>query len=112
MSRFVNILVALAVALTSTEAFSSTAFLGCRLQAPPAAVKTNNGLTMKVVDIDSEAAFDKTIQNAGGALVVIDYSTTWCGPCKVIAPKFEEFSEKYPDAVFLKVSNIDCQCNV
>lgn len=58
---------------------------------------------MKVVDIDSEAAFDKTIQNAGGALVVIDYSTTWCGPCKVIAPKFEEFSEKYPDAVFLKV---------
>jgi hypothetical protein len=23
--------------------------------------------------------------------------------CKVIAPKFEEFSEKYPDAVFLKV---------
>jgi hypothetical protein len=34
---------------------------------------------MKVVDIDSEAAFDKTISNAGGALVVIDYSTTWCG---------------------------------
>ena len=34
---------------------------------------------------------------------MVDYSTTWCGPCKVIAPKFEEFSEKYPDAVFLKV---------
>ena len=56
-----------------------------------------------VVDIDSEAAFDKTISSAGSALVVVDYSTTWCGPCKVIAPKFEEFSEKYPDAVFLKV---------
>ena len=26
-----------------------------------------------------------------------------CGPCKVIAPKFEDFSEKYTDAVFLKV---------
>jgi hypothetical protein len=24
--------------------------------------------------------------------------------CQVIAPKFDEFSEKYPDAVFLKVS--------
>jgi len=36
-------------------------------------------------------------------LVVVDYSTTWCGPCKVIAPKFDELSEKYPDAVFLKV---------
>lgn len=58
---------------------------------------------MRVVDIDSEAAFDKTIQSANGALVVVDYSTTWCGPCKVIAPKFEEFSDKYPEAVFLKV---------
>eukprot|EP00525_Craspedostauros_australis_P013832 CAMPEP_0198110164 /NCGR_PEP_ID=MMETSP1442-20131203/2191_1 /TAXON_ID= /ORGANISM="Craspedostauros australis, Strain CCMP3328" /LENGTH=160 /DNA_ID=CAMNT_0043766113 /DNA_START=233 /DNA_END=715 /DNA_ORIENTATION=+ len=56
-----------------------------------------------VVNIDSEAAFDKTIQNAGESLVVIDYSTTWCGPCKVIAPKFEEFSKKYTGAVFLKV---------
>jgi len=56
-----------------------------------------------VADIGSEGAFDKTIKNAGNKLVVIDYSTTWCGPCKVIAPKFEEFSEKYPDAVFLKV---------
>jgi len=60
-------------------------------------------MQMKVVDIDSETAFDKTIQSAAGSLVVVDYSTTWCGPCKVIAPKFDELSEKYPDAVFLKV---------
>jgi len=58
---------------------------------------------MAVVDIDSEDGFDSTVKAAGSALVVVDYSTTWCGPCKVIAPKFEEFSEKYPDAVFLKV---------
>merc|ERR1712032_1541312 len=58
---------------------------------------------MRVVDIGSEAAFDKTIGGAGDALVVIDYSTTWCGPCKVIAPKYDELSDKYPDAVFLKV---------
>jgi thioredoxin 1 len=58
-----------------------------------------------VVDIGSEGAFDKTIAKAAKAstLVVVDYSTTWCGPCKVIAPKFEEFSEKYTNAVFLKV---------
>lgn len=60
-------------------------------------------MQMKVVDIDSETAFDNTIQSAAGSLVVVDYSTTWCGPCKVIAPKFDELSEKYPDAVFLKV---------
>ncbi len=69
---------------------------------------------MKVVDIDSEESFDSTITSAGSNLVVVDYSTTWCGPCKVIAPKFDEFSDKYPDAVFLKVRltikmiKIDC----
>lgn len=35
-----------------------------------------------VTDIGSEAAFDKTIKNAGSSLVIVDYSTTWCGPCK------------------------------
>eukprot|EP00980_Cylindrotheca_fusiformis_P031159 scaffold25921_cov137-Cylindrotheca_fusiformis.AAC.2 len=56
-----------------------------------------------VVDIDGESSFDKTIKSAGSSLVIVDYSTTWCGPCKVIAPKFDELSEKYTDAVFLKV---------
>jgi thioredoxin 1 len=58
---------------------------------------------MRVVDITSEASFDSTISSSGDSLVIVDYSTTWCGPCKVIAPKFDELSDKYPDAVFLKV---------
>merc|ERR1719410_2523284 len=86
--------------LASTNAFQSS-FLG--KPSCPAFTRPKSSMTMRVVDIDSEAAFDKTISSAGPSLVVIDYSTTWCGPCKVIAPKFEEFSDAYPDAVFLKV---------
>ena len=56
-----------------------------------------------VRDITNEGDFDKTVKGAGASLVVVDYSTTWCGPCKVIAPKFEELSEKYSNAIFLKV---------
>jgi thiol-disulfide isomerase/thioredoxin len=34
------------------------------------------------IEIGSEAAFDKKIKSSGSALVIVDYSTTWCGPCK------------------------------
>ena len=91
------LLTTLTTLFSLSAAFSPSQPLGMSRTA------TLTSLEMAVIDIGSESAFDSTIKNAGSALVVVDYSTTWCGPCKVIAPKFEEFSEKYPDAVFLKV---------
>jgi thioredoxin 1 len=59
--------------------------------------------TSEVIDISSTEQFDEALKNAGDSLVVVDYSTSWCGPCKIIAPKFDEFSETYKDVAFLKV---------
>ena len=33
---------------------------------------------------------------------MIDYSTTWCGPCKLVSPKFDALSKKYTSVMFLK----------
>lgn len=45
---------------------------------------------------------DGVVSSAGNNLVVVDYSTTWCGPCKMVLPKYVELSEKYPKVTFLK----------
>ncbi|CAI9090863.1 OLC1v1025732C1 [Oldenlandia corymbosa var. corymbosa] len=45
------------------------------------------------------------VKAAGDKTVVLDMYTQWCGPCKIIAPKFQELSQKYLDVVFLK---LDC----
>ena len=47
---------------------------------------------------------------AGTKLVVIDFFATWCGPCKTIAPKLEEFASKYADkVVIMKVDVDECE---
>ena len=55
-----------------------------------------------VADLLTGNQLDRILADHKDKLVVIDYSTTWCGPCKLVGPKFELLSEKYSDAIFLK----------
>ncbi|KAF7513078.1 thioredoxin trx1 [Endocarpon pusillum] len=47
--------------------------------------------------------FDKAIADAGDSLVVLDCFATWCGPCKVIAPKVVQLAKEFQDARFYKI---------
>ncbi|EHH53696.1 hypothetical protein EGM_14384 [Macaca fascicularis] len=66
-----------------------------------------------VKQIKSKAAFQEALDTTGNKLVVdpgvVDFSATWCGPCKMIKPFFHSLSEKYSNVVFLEVDVGDCQ---
>ncbi|XP_051927907.1 thioredoxin isoform X2 [Hippocampus zosterae] len=49
---------------------------------------------MVVVSIESTEAFDGYLKNSGDKLIVVDFTAVWCGPCKTMAPIFEEVSTK------------------
>jgi thioredoxin 1 len=60
---------------------------------------------MPVSEIHNEHEFKNVL---GNPLAIIDFYADWCGPCKVMAPKFKEFSDnpRYSSVKFYKV-NID-----
>ena len=53
--------------------------------------------------IETLSAFEQALKDAGDKLVVVDFTASWCGPCRVISPKFEAMSKEFSDVVFLKV---------
>eukprot|EP00389_Voromonas_pontica_P001811 GDKH01002714.1.p2 GENE.GDKH01002714.1~~GDKH01002714.1.p2 ORF type:complete len:113 (+),score=30.02 GDKH01002714.1:165-503(+) len=57
---------------------------------------------MTVRDIASKE--ELTNLKKSGAKIIIDFWAPWCGPCKVIAPKFKLLAEKFPDVIFVKVN--------
>lgn len=62
-----------------------------------------------VKQIKSMQELEQAFKDAGGKAVFIDFFATWCGPCKMIAPKLEEFSKVYTNVVVLKVDVDQCE---
>lgn len=55
---------------------------------------------MSVIHVESNDQFKELVSKG---LVVAKFSATWCGPCKQIAPFYEEVASKETGVTFLHV---------
>merc|ERR1711915_76016 len=58
---------------------------------------------MSVEYLATKADFDKCIADAGDKVVAIDFTATWCPPCKMIGPKFEEMAKEFTNVICKKI---------
>lgn len=56
---------------------------------------------MNIINIDNN--FKEEIKNG---TVIVDFWATWCGPCKMFGPVFENTSKKFKNVKFCKL-NVD-----
>lgn len=57
-----------------------------------------------VNEISTLKEFKLAIGNQDTGLVIIDFYTSWCGPCHKIVPIVESLSKKYPETQFYKIN--------
>lgn len=57
--------------------------------------------------IQDEAEFDLLLSNE--PFLVVDFTATWCGPCKLVAPLMDQMASQYGDR--MKVFKLDLDSN-
>lgn len=50
---------------------------------------------------------DSVTDNSVSKPTVIDFYADWCGPCRQIAPLFDQLADKYDDRIVFKRVNVD-----
>ncbi|KAJ4948977.1 hypothetical protein JOQ06_020497 [Pogonophryne albipinna] len=74
---------------------------------------------MGVTNITNLEQFNKALKDAGDKLVVVDFTASWCGPCKRIGPIFKAQADlaENSNVVFLVVdvdvaADVSGQCGI
>ena len=60
--------------------------------------------------IATEEEFDALI--TGESLVVVDFTATWCGPCKMVGPRMDELAQAYDGRLQVFKVDLDAHANL
>jgi thioredoxin 1 len=60
---------------------------------------------MAVSFIQDETEFEALLKSE--PLLVVDFTASWCGPCKIVAPLMEQLSDAYGDKVSVFKLDLD-----
>lgn len=108
-----RILVALAAA-SSAAAFSAPAAYRAPRRATACAPARHAGLSLRMgasVEQVSAEQFELALQTESGPMIV-DFFTTWCGPCKLIAPQLEKVAAEYEGKVTIMKIDTDIEADL
>ena len=64
---------------------------------------------MPVEYLASKDEFDAALEATknGGIPLIIDFTATWCPPCKAIAPKFEAMADEFKGKMTFRKVDVD-----
>jgi thioredoxin 1 len=89
-----------------TTSVTPNAFFGNKDDKKKSDDNTNDPLKkMKGVvnEIESKEELEEYLVSNGDRMTIVKIATSFCGPCKLMKPKFELFAQNYSDALFLYV---------
>lgn len=62
-----------------------------------------------IVPYVEESEFDVVLNGSGEQVVVVDFTATWCGPCRLISPLMEQLAQEYKGRA--KIVKVDVDSN-
>lgn len=56
-----------------------------------------------MIELNNRKEFDELLKTEKRP-IILDFYTSWCGPCKAITPHFSDLADMYKNICFVKVN--------